>query len=158
MFILIMDILCFYGEYMFADVIVDIINDQVDKIFEYSIGELPVKAGSRVVVPFGSKVIDGIVMSVKETSKYPPEKIKPILRILEDTTALTGETLRLMNFVSDTCYCTRAAALRLFRPVEMRKGKVKEKFVRFIELNKNIDLNTELSSLNKGAKKQRLLG
>jgi len=152
-----MDILCFYGEYMFADVIVDIINDQVDKIFEYSIGELPVKAGSRVVVPFGSKVIDGIVMAVKQTSKYPPEKIKPILRILEDTTALTGETLRLMNFVSDTCYCTRAAALRLFLPVEMRKGKIKEKFVRFIELNKNIDLDTELSSLNKGAKKQRLL-
>ena len=142
---------------MFADVIVDIINDQVDKIFEYSIGELPVVAGSRVVVPFGNKYIDGIVMSVKCTSKYPPEKIKPILRILEDTTALTEETLKLMQYVCDTCYCTRAAALRLFLPVEMRKGKVKEKFVRFIALNKDIDLEKELANLNKGAKKQRLL-
>ncbi len=142
---------------MFADVIVDITNDQVDKIFEYSFFDLPVSAGSRVVVPFGNKYIEGIVMAVKPNSTYPPEKIKPISRVLEDTTALTDETLKLMRFVCDTCYCTRAQSLRLFLPVEMRKGKVKEKFVRFLSLREGIDVKEQLELLNKSAKKQKLL-
>ena len=62
---------------MFADVIVDITSSEVDKIFEYSFTDDKIVAGSRVVVPFGSKKIFGIVINVKETSVYPPEKIKP---------------------------------------------------------------------------------
>ena len=38
---------------MFADVIVDITNSEVDKIFEYSFFDDSVKLGSRVHVPFG---------------------------------------------------------------------------------------------------------
>ena len=113
---------------MFADVIVDINNVEVDKIFEYSFEDCQIVAGSRVCVPFGKKFIEGIVINVKEKSIYPPEKIKPISCLLEETPALTQETLKLMQYVCDTCYVTRASALRLFLPVEMRKGKVKKQF------------------------------
>ena len=99
---------------MFADVIVDITNEEVDKLFEYSFSDCRIQVGSRVVVPFGNKVIEGIVIGLKENSVYPPEKIKPILRVLEQKPALTKETLDLMNYVCKTCYVTRAGALRLF--------------------------------------------
>ena len=62
---------------MFADVIVDITNEEVDKTFEYSFTDENIKAGSRVIVPFGRKVLEGIVMRVKETSIYEIDKIKP---------------------------------------------------------------------------------
>ena len=140
---------------MFADVIVDITNTEVDKIFEYSFDDCKITLGSRVVVPFGKKVIEGIVIGVKDTSKYPVDKIKPILRILEETPALTRETLQLMEHVCKTCYVTRAAALRLFLPVEMRKGKVKEQFTRFVALNDDINVDEVLSSLRKSAIKQK---
>ncbi len=140
---------------MFADVIVDITNDEVDKVFEYSFCDCGIKLGSRVVVPFGKKILDGIVINVKEKSQYPPERIKSILRVLEETPALTSEMLSLMQYVSETCYVTRAAALRLFLPSEMRKGKVKEQFNKYLSLKKDVDLEETISSLRKTAVKQK---
>ena len=116
---------------MFADVIVDINNIEVDKIFEYSFEDCSIVPGSRVCVPFGKKFIEGIVVGVKEQSKYPAEKIKPIASLLEETPALTEETLKLMQYVCDTCYVTRASALRLFLPTEMRKGRIKEQYKKY---------------------------
>ena len=134
---------------MFADVIVDITNSEVDKVFEYSFSDCRITPGSRVVVPFGKKVIEGIVINVKDKSEFPPEKIKRILRLLEETPALTKETLKLMQYVCDMCYVPRAGALRLFLPSEMRKGKVKEQFTKFVLLSDEIDLESVLSSMRK---------
>ncbi len=140
---------------MFADVIVDIANSEVDKIFEYSFDDCRVVSGSRVVVPFGSKRIEGIVINVKDTSNYPPEKIKPIISLLEETPALTEETLKLMQYVCSSCYVTRALALRLFLPAEMRKGRVKEQFKNFLELKEELNVDEVIASFGKRGPKQR---
>ncbi len=140
---------------MYAQVIIDINNTEVDKIFEYSVLDCKVSLGSRVVVPFGKKFIEGIVIGLSDVSDFDPDKIKPIFKVLEQTPALTKETLKLMDFVCDTCYVTRAAALRLFLPSEMRKGKVKEQFVRFVQLHNNCNVYDALSSLKKNAIKQK---
>ena len=140
---------------MFADVIVDINNVEVDKIFEYYFDDCQILIGSRVLVPFGRKELEGIVIGVKEISNYPPEKIKPIIKLLEDTPALTRETLSLMNFVKNTCYVTRASALRLFLPSEMRKGRVKEQFIRYVELVDSVNLDQEVEKLRKTAVRQK---
>ncbi|MBQ3115707.1 MAG: primosomal protein N' [Clostridia bacterium] len=140
---------------MFADVIVDINNVEVDKIFEYSFFDCKITLGSRVVVPFGKKVLEGIVIGIKEQSVYPPEKIKPILRLLEQTPALTKETLAMMEYVRKTCYVTRALSMRLFLPSEMRKGKVKEQFTRTVALIEGLDLEQAINSTKKNAIKQR---
>ncbi len=140
---------------MFADVIVDIANSEVDRIFEYSFDDCLIKSGSRVAVPFGKKFIEGIVINTKPVSMYPPEKIKPIASLLEETSALTEETLKLMQYVCDNCYVTRAMALRLFLPSEMRKGRVKEQFITYIELKKDINVDQIIASFGKRAPKQR---
>ena len=140
---------------MFADVIVDITNEEVDKLFEYSFTDCRIQVGSRVVVPFGKKVMEGIVLGVKDKSIYSADKIKPILRLLEEKPVLTNETLALMEHVRKTCYVTRALSLRLFLPSEMRKGKVKEQFVKTISLKQDVDLEQALSSFRNTAKKQK---
>ena len=141
---------------MFAEVIVDINNVEVDKVFEYSFSDCKITLGSRVVVPFGKKMIEGIVIGIKEQSKYDVSKIKPIYSLLEETPALTKETLALMEYITKTCYVTRASALRLFLPSEMRKGKVKEQFTRYVSLLE-IDLQEVILSLRKTAVKQKEL-
>ncbi len=140
---------------MFADVIVDIANSEVDKIFEYSFDDCSITSGSRVVVPFGRKFIEGIVIKVKDQNQYDVSKIKPIASLLEETPALTEETLKLMQYVCDTCYVSRALALRLFLPAEMRKGKVKEQFVNYIQLQEGINVDEAIASYGKRAPKQR---
>lgn len=141
---------------MIASVIVDINHSEVDKVFEYSFSEADgVLVGSRVLVPFGRKPIEGIVISVSTTSNFPLEKIKPIISVLEQTPALTNETLSLMNFIADRCFVTKACALRLFLPSEMRKGKIKEVFVTYYQITDNLDVNQAISTLSKSAKKQK---
>jgi primosomal protein N' (replication factor Y) len=140
---------------MYAQVIVDINNVEVDKVFEYSFSDCKISLGSRVVVPFGSKFIEGIVIGIKEQSDFDPKKIKPIASLLEQTPALTENTLKLMEYVCKTCYVTRASALRLFLPSEMRKGKVKEQFIRVVELLEEVDVESAINSLSKTAKKQK---
>lgn len=139
---------------MFADVIVDINHSEVDKIFEYSFTGEECKLGSRVVVPFGNTVINGIVIGIKENSNFPPEKIKKIYRVLDDVPVLTEETLSLMEFIKNTCYTTSALALRLFLPSEMRKGKVREQFVNFCYLKNPVDCD-EIERVFKRAVKQK---
>ena len=40
---------------MIAEVIVDITNSELDRIFDYDTGDLSVDAGYRVSVPFGKR-------------------------------------------------------------------------------------------------------
>lgn len=142
---------------MFADVIVDISHSEADKIFEYSYSDCGVLPGSRVLVPFGSKTIEGIVIRTKESCEFDVNKIKPIVAILEEIPALTRETLALSEYVAKTCYVSKALSFRLFLPAEMRKGRVREQFVKYAALNENADIEEILSSLRKNALKQREL-
>ena len=140
---------------MFADVIVDISHSEVDKIFEYSFSDCKVLAGSRVLVPFGNKAIEGIVINVKSQCEFDKSKVKTIISVLEDVPALTPETLALSEFVVKTCYVSRALSFRLFLPAEMRKGRVREQFVKYAALDENLNADELLSSLKKNAIKQR---
>lgn len=140
---------------MFADVIVDITNSDVDRIFEYSFNDIDVRPGSRVSVPFGNKNIQGIVINVKEKSDYSSDRIKSVSCVLEDVNALTAEMISLMNYMCREYYITRAQALRLFLPSEMRKGKIKEQFTKYVSLSENVSLPEAIESLRKTAKRQR---
>ena len=140
---------------MYADVIVDIAHSEVDKVFEYSTGNLNVLPGHRVSVPFGKYVIEGVVMRLKDTCQFDPKKVKEIISILEETPALTDETLKLSKFICDNYYVSKALSLRLFLPSEMRKGKVREQFKKIIVCDQLDKIDDLASQLRKTAIKQR---
>ncbi len=119
---------------MYAEVIVDIAHSEVDRIFEYSCTD-DVKPGCRVKVPFGNRVIDGFVMRVKDTTDIPPEKVKPKASVFDEVPALVPECVWLTGRVSSRYHVPQAAALRLFLPGEMRKGKVRELYKKYASLS-----------------------
>ncbi|MBR5192616.1 MAG: primosomal protein N' [Clostridia bacterium] len=141
----------------FANVIVDINHSEIDKVFEYSFTDENINIGSRVIVPFGNKLIEGIVVAVKNTSDYDQSKIKPIYKLLEEIPALTEETLGLMEYISKSCFVTKASALRLFLPSEMRKGKIKDFMVDFLVIKDDFNLESGLLSIKSNAVKQKEL-
>ena len=106
---------------MYAKVIVDIARSEADKIFEYSCPDT-LKAGSRVKVPFGGRIIEGFVIDVSPLSSY--ENVKPVAEILDEEPALTQECFSLMESIARRYRVPKAVALRLFIPSEMRRGKV----------------------------------
>ncbi len=139
---------------MIAEVIVDITNSEVDKVFDYNIGDLNVTVGSRVGVPFANRKIEGLVIGIKEKSQLPECKIKFISEVLDDFPALTQESINLVNYISKKYSVSKASAIRLFLPAEMRRGRVSEKQVEFIKINPAIDLEAVYSSIRKSAKNQ----
>ena len=138
---------------MIAEVIVDIAHSEVDKIFDYNCRVDGVVAGSRVIVPFGNTKVEGIVINVKNTSDYPIEKLKNVLRALDDEPAVTIELLELMRYMKSVYHLPSASILRLFLPSEMRKGKVKQKLVTFVSLSEK-PFDEMISAINPRAKNQ----
>lgn len=141
---------------MYAEVIVDIASSEVDKIFEYEVDE-DVYEGSRVIVPFGVKKIEGIVIGIKEECSFDKSKVRRIYSVVEDTPALTGECLKLMHFIKERYHVPAALALRLFLPAEMRRGRVKPKTATYYIVNPAFSVMEILSKLGGRAKNQRLV-
>lgn len=125
---------------MVAEVIVDILNSAVDKIFDYLIpNNLNLKVGYRVLVPFGNRNLEGYIIKIKKTSEFDSSKLKNIIKGLDDFACLSEEFIELANFMTQKYNVTKASALRLFLPQSLKK--VKEKFIKVASLNEeNINL------------------
>lgn len=143
---------------MFAEVIVDILNSNVDKVFDYKIPEdLFLEKGWRVVVPFGNRVIDGIVINIKESSLLSENKLKNIIRKKDEMPLILPEMLDLVHFMTGRYNIKLVDALRLFIPSELRTGKVKPLKKIICVLNYKINLTEYANSLRKNSFKQKEL-
>lgn len=113
---------------MFAQVIVDIVHENVAHVFTYLVPEgMVLEKGTRILVPFGPRKVEGLVLSLSEDTDYPKEKIKPILRPLEEYPAVLPKLIDLAAEMAEISHCPLAEALRLMLPAAMRAGRVKEK-------------------------------
>lgn len=113
---------------MLAQVIVDIVHEQVAHTFTYTIPQgLRVSVGQRVEVPFGPRRKEGVVVALTETCDVPPEKLKPIASTLEDYPAILPCLLKLAQRMAEEAHCPLAETLRLMLPAEMRGGRVRVK-------------------------------
>ena len=140
---------------MIAEVIVDVKSSELDRIFDYKITAQGVSCGSRVIVPFGNRKIEGFVINVKEKSDFPEEKLKGIIRVVEEIPALTEECLSLAKFIKEKYHTSMALILRLFLPSEMRNGKVRSKMINFAVLTKKYSLEEMMGSIRKTAENQK---
>ena len=134
---------------MIAEVIVDIAASETDRIYDY-ICDDNIVVGSRVRAPFGGKIVPGFVMRLKETSDFPPERLKKVLPCGDELPALNAECLALAEKLTARYRVPKALTLRLFLPAEMRTGKVRELYRNYAELA----LPIEEMKLAKTAKNQ----
>ena len=70
---------------MYADIIIDITHEKLDKVFQYRVPEElegDLRTGAGVIVPFGrgNRETKGYIVGFSETCDYDAEKIKDILR------------------------------------------------------------------------------
>ena len=110
---------------MIAEVIVDISNSEVDRIFDYACDD-DLMAGFRVLVPFGNRQIEGYVIGLKESSDLPPDKLKAVHSTLDDIPVISEEMMQLAAYMKTRYHLRMVDALRLFIPAQMRGGRIKE--------------------------------
>lgn len=136
---------------MIAEVIVDILNSEVDRIFDYSCPD-NTPAGMRVFVPFGNRRAEGYIIGLKEKSDLPPEKIKEIYSFADNEPVLTDEMLKLSQFMVKKYNLRKMDTIRLFLPVGIRKNRVKKIMIKSYRLT---DSNfSDFSLFRKSAKNQ----
>lgn len=118
---------------MFAEVIIDISANAVDKIYDYDISGFNVAEGYRVLVPFGKFNVEGFIIRTKETTTYDVLKIKKIIKPVDDFAVITKEMIELMHNMCKVYHLRYIDVLRLFIPSEMRTGKVKSLSKKILE-------------------------
>lgn len=119
---------------MFADVIVDISHEKLDRPFEYAVPEElegRVKAGCQVVIPFGraNKKIKGFVLRLKEEASFDPLKLKSIESLVEGEVSLEGSMIELADFIRTNYGSTMNRALKVTLPVKKSARPLTEKLV-----------------------------
>lgn len=139
---------------MIAKVIVDISASDVDKIFDY-IATDDVECGCRVSVPFGNRTIEGYCIGFSDTSDVPPDKLKPIISVLDDRPIISEEFLRLCDFMTSRFHLRRVDVFRLFLPAKMRGGRIKALERIFIGVNPEYERLDPSEFIKKTAHSQR---
>ena len=109
---------------MIAQVIVDVAARQTDRVFEYHIPsdiEKEIQVGSRVVVPFGPRKVQGFVVGLSETSNFKG-KMKDLLVVVDEMPPLTPELVKLSADLAQNIYSYRIKILQAMLPWVMRAG------------------------------------
>ena len=118
----------------FAEIIVDISHEKVDRPFEYIVPESlreEVCVGSQVEIPFGkgNKQIKGFVLNLKDEASFDPAKLKRILSVVPHSTSATGDMIALAYFIKTHYGSTMNQALKTVLPVKKSAAAVKETYI-----------------------------
>ena len=118
---------------MYANIIIDITHEKLDKIFQYAVPsrlEGTLAAGCEVEVPFGkgNRLTRGYVIGFAEQCDYDPAKIKEIQVISQKGIAIEGKLVALAAWMKDHYGGTMIQALKMVLPIrQQEKEKVKKK-------------------------------
>lgn len=122
---------------MYADIIIDITHEKLDKVFQYRIpSELEgiLEVGTEVIVPFGrgNKETGGYVIGFSETADYDEDKIKFILHRAEDKRAIESKLVALAAWMKESYGGTMIQALRTVLPIKKQEKIKKKRTVRLL--------------------------
>ena len=118
---------------MFADVIVDIQHEKLDKIFQYRIPasmEDRLEPGMEVLVPFGkgNRQIKGYVTGISETCDYDLSKVKEIIEIPERGMEIEAKLVALAAWMKANYGGTMLQSLKTVLPIKQKENaKVKKR-------------------------------
>jgi len=114
---------------MIAEVIINITAKRLQKTFSYIIPEeLFVHVGTRVLVPFGHRQEEGVIVALHQD--YPVQHeyvLKPIISVLSVQAGFQEEMIATALWISDYYLCSISDSLRLFM-IE-KKGIVAHTYV-----------------------------
>lgn len=115
----------------YADIIVDITHEKLDRTFQYRIPEAledKIFPGSQVKIPFGNgnRLMTGYVLSVSGEAKFEESRMKEIRELSEDAVTVEARLITLAAWMKHTYGSTMIQALKTVLPVKS-KSKAREK-------------------------------
>ncbi|MBD5548158.1 MAG: primosomal protein N' [Lachnospiraceae bacterium] len=142
----------------YANIIVDISHEKIDKPFQYKIPEKlqgKLEEGMCVQIPFGmgNRLRQGYVVEITDKAEFPDEKQKSIAGIASGSMAVEGDLVRLAAWMKETYGSTMIAALKTVLPVKQAiKHKEKRKITRLLSVEETRSILGECMRKHQGAK------
>ena len=119
----------------YADIIVDIVHEKVDRPFQYRIPATLreiLTEGMCVMVPFGSgnKQLKGYVVSIKEKPEFDVTKIKDIISIVSDGVSVQDKQMLLAAYLKRNYGSTMIQALKTVLPAKQSVRALEKRTIR----------------------------
>ncbi len=116
----------------YANVIVDISLEKLDKTFQYKIPkewQETLHVGMQVKIPFGNRTITGYVLELTDEPEFDVTKIKPILGITEGSVAIESQLIELAGWMRRNYGSTMNQALKTVLPIKQQTKQVQRRTV-----------------------------
>ena len=119
-----------------AEICVNLTAKSIWQVYTYSVPEKFkfIVRGWRVIVPFGSQIVDGFIMEVKDTDETFDFKLKEILEVVDDEIWFTPQMLSMASWISDFYLCPLSQAMSLFM-AGRHSQKIAPKIEKILRLN-----------------------
>ena len=141
----------------YANIIVDIFNEKLDKTFQYRIPEAmkeKLTLGMQVYVPFGRRNIRGYVVELTDEPEFEVAKIKEIIGIVTDSVPIESQLIALAGWMKKNYGATMNHALKTVIPIKKKSNAVEHKSVR-LKLTE-IEAKSELAEFERKHQKARV--
>ena len=117
---------------LYADIIVDISHEKLDKPFQYRIPEKlrdKLETGMCVTVPFGNgnKLIKGYVIDIGDTWKFDPGRMKEILAVSRGDVDVEDKMITLAGWIRKNYGSTMIQALKTVLPAKKTVKKLEHR-------------------------------
>ncbi len=118
----------------FANIIVDISHEKVDRPFQYRIPDdlkTQIAVGMAVMIPFGmgNKLIKGYVMEITDKAEYDENKLKYIDSIVKGGISAQNDSIQLAGWIKNNYGSTMISALKTVLPVKQKRKQIVKKTV-----------------------------
>ncbi|MBS7046414.1 MAG: primosomal protein N', partial [Eubacterium sp.] len=122
---------------MYANIIVDISHEQLDKTFQYHVPDAllsQIDTGVMVNIPFGrgNRIITGYVIELTSKAEFDEERIKDIDSVVPNRVKAVEDMIKLAAWLKHNYGGTMNQALKTVIPV---KEKIRQKEKKHIKLN-----------------------
>lgn len=147
---------------MFAEVIIDIVNQEVDRPFSYRIPaelEEKVAVGTPVQIPFGkgNALRKGYVVSIREQTDLEPERIKEIASVIDKGLTVEEQLVSLASYMRHRFGGTLYQCLSVVMPSKTEVRRMKPRFLTFLPDRNELPSAIETALKKKHYAKARLL-
>lgn len=138
---------------MYADIIIDISHEKLDRVFQYQIPEelnARLVIGMQVQVPFGGGNVlrTGYVVDITDRADYDEDKIKEIAGIVEQSVPIESQLIALAAWMRRNYGGTMNQALKTVIPVK-HKERLRQKRTVTLALTDAVEAKNLLAELTR---------
>lgn len=144
---------------IYADVLIEYETKTLDKVFTYKIPSFlldKIQVGMKVKIPFNTKMINGLVLKIKDNYDLNFD-VREIHEVLNEDIVFNDEMMKMAEKLKDLTLCSLTTAFKTMMPASLKINSQKKSLAKYEKLLVLTDENLQVDEYfnkNKQARKQ----